>query len=367
MTPAPPPSATDDNTRAREAAAWFARLRADDVSGADRAGFEAWLNADVEHRRAYSKLERLWSQAGSFAEDPRLAEAVRKTRAAVAPSPVVAAAPARRRRSARWLAVAASLAVVAVAAWWAQPWLMGNRTVTTAVGEQRSLVLADGSRVTVNTDSRLRIGYNERRRTVTLERGQAYFEVAKEHRPFEVVTRSGVVRALGTAFDVFSGRERFVVTVVEGSVVVSDADTEATHAADDTLAGTPAKPAGGQVLRARERLARATDTAIAAAAARPDAAATVAPVQIEAAPIERDMAWLRGKLIFDNEPLAAAVAEINRYTRKPIRIADPALASLRMSGVFRVGEVGDFVNAVSGYFSLRVDMAADGGYVLHSG
>jgi transmembrane sensor len=346
----------DASTASREAAAWFARLRADDVSGDDRAAFQQWLSASADHQQAYAGLERFWSQAGQFANDPALAAAVRETRAALHPAPV----PMRRRRhTSGWLAAAASIAVVTASVVWAYPWLMGNRTLTTAVGEQRAVVLADGSRVTLNTDSRLRIRYGDARRTLTLERGQAYFQVAKEHRPFEVVTRRGVVRALGTAFDVFSGDGRFVVTVVEGSVVVSDQPTEARHAPEDVMAGTPAKPSGGQVLRAREQLA-VTDTPTAPATAL----ASIA--KVEAAPVERSTAWLRGKLIFDNEPLAAAVAEINRYATRPIRIADPALQDLRLSGVFRVGEVGDFVNAVSSYFSLTIDVGADGGYVLRA-
>lgn len=330
----------------REAAAWFARLRADDVSEQDRTRFERWLAADPRNRLAFSGFERFWSTTGTYAAEREVAEV---TRGAIAESKRVEKSRligGMRRR--RYLALAASLLLAVGVVALLGVWPRFSNTYETAVGEQRSIVLDDGSRVTLNTNSEVRIAYSDKKRVVHLERGQAYFRVAKGKRPFEVEAKSGVVHAIGTAFDVYQIAGEVIVTVVEGTVVVADPTTVVKPSAH------PGKelPAG-RMLHASQRLEL------------PDGK-KVETVAVETAPVERSVSWLSGKLVFDNEPLASAVAEINRYSHKHVVIGDDTLQQLRMSGVFRVGDPDEFVDSVSRYFSLQVETDDRGRYVLYA-
>lgn len=350
--------ATDPVTR--EAAAWFARLRADDATEEDRARFRRWLEADPRHREAYTGFERFWSATGRYAADDAVAEQVRaaETEAVRAPPE----APRRRvpRRAMRAMQGAAAACVVAVSAvflW--QPIQEFRGIYGTALGEQRSIPLADGSRVMLNTDTRIRVAYSETARTVHLESGQAYFRVAKNPaRPFYVETGSGSVRAVGTEFEVYEHGGQVVVTVIEGSVAVSErragdgnaAAESAPPARTDGGPAAPAAPRAEKLLEAHERIALAPGRAL-------------RKVPVDPVPLKRSVAWTSGRLVFDDEPLADAVAEVNRYSRQRVLIGDARLRSLHISGVFRVGDTGDFVHTVSEYFSLRVE-ANDGDYVL---
>ena len=309
----------------RQAAAWFARLRADDVSSADRQAFETWLRADLEHRAAYESFERFWSGTGRYAGEAQIARVIKES--------------ARRPGRLTW-AVAASLAILAVAAAWLSPRLRDSAGVhQTEVGELHTIALQDDSRVTLNTDTRIRVDYADSHRRVWLERGQAYFKVAKdETRPFEVRTRNGVIHALGTEFDVYEQGETVLVTLVEGKVSIRQAG-----AAD---APTPSR--NDRILLPGEQ-----------ATLSPGKPATVEPV-----PAEGGIVWLEGKLVFDDEPLAYAVAQANRYSTRRIVLATAPLGNLRISGVFRAGETEEFAHAISSYFPVRAQREENGDYLL---
>jgi transmembrane sensor len=194
----------------------------------------------------------------------------------------------------------------------------------TAVGERLDATLPDGSRVTLNTDSRLRVAYDGRERRLVLERGQALFEVAHgQPRPFVVLAAGQRITATGTVFDVRLERDNQVrVTLVEGRVLVR-ADRPGTRV-------TTMQPS--EVL-----LATAT-------------AATVA----REPEVEHVVSWRNGMLIFENDSLAEAVAEMNRYVRRPIVLEDPGIGRIRVSGAFRTGETDAFIEALELSFPVRV-------------
>jgi transmembrane sensor len=312
----------------RQAAAWFSRLRAQDVRESERADFERWRLADPAHGLAYARFERLWSGAGEAAAEPAVVTAVQEAQTFAA-----------TRTRARSYAIAASVAVFALSAALATHFWLTRFTYDTGIGERRSVALEDGSHVTLNTDTRIRVDYSDLRRTVRLEHGQAYFEVAKDaRRPFEVVSGNNVVRAVGTAFDVYEHDGETVVTLVEGVVKTS-----------------MALPTGAVESVPVEHVVRAGQT-VALSKGR---ASSVVP-----AAVERSTAWLTGKLMFNDEPLYAAIDEANRYSKHKVRIGDDALRSLRISGVFRAGKPDELVTALVGYFSIRVREEDSGDYVL---
>jgi transmembrane sensor len=202
-------------------------------------------------------------------------------------------------------------------------------TYRTGVGEQRLLVLQDGSRVRLNTDSELRVRFRSGERRVILARGEGFFEAAHNPaRPFVVEADGARVRALGTKFDVRRDAATVRVTLLEGRVQVARAD----QAAGATL--TP-----NQQLTVTGR-------------------GVGAPVATDANEVS---SWTTGRLSFRNEPLDDALAEVNRYAAHKVSLDGPAtLGRQPVSGVFNVGDTPAFVAAVSTFFDLEATTASDG-------
>lgn len=287
----------------KEAAAWFARLRGDEVSAAERAAFAAWLDADVRHRREYETFEQLWDASARLRPQ----------------------APQRRRA----IRAAAGLACIAlVSGWLGWNWLDGR--MATGPGESKYLRLADGSELAIAPDTRLRVKFDSGSRRLELDEGQIAVTVAVDRqRPFEVAAGGGTVRDIGTRFEVDVGRERTRVTVAEGMVEI---DLPASGGAPRKVgAGETADFGGRDVSAAR-------------------------PVDAMAA-----LAWTRGQLVFDAASLADVVAALNRYRKTPVELADPSLANVRISGVFLIGDENVALQALESV--APVEFVADGSRV----
>ena len=296
---------------AEETAAVWALRHPLDAAG--RAELEAWLAQDRRHAGAL-----LRAQAGLSAIDRAVTG-----RAAidVALPPPPAAAPTRR-----WLlagAVGAMAAGIAgIVAW---PHLMVER-VTTARGEIRRLPLADGSVATIDTSSSLRVAMADDARRVALQKGQAWFQVAKDRkRPFVVDAGIAQVRAVGTAFSVRRTGSDVRVAVTEGRVAAWATDS----------GGTMTILEAGQYATFR------------AGAAAPE-------IATEPAAIERSLAWRSGEISLENETLGSAVEQFNRYNRQQLVIADPDLASARLVGLFQVDRPADFAATLSASLDVAV-------------
>jgi len=211
-------------------------------------------------------------------------------------------APVPRRRVGWWLALAATAAIAATA------WLLHSSALSppqlsyaTAVGEQRSVKLTDGSVVTLNTDSRVELRFSAQAREIQLSKGEAVFVAQHDAaRPFAVVTDTARVVALGTEFNVYQHHDSTRVTVIEGAVLVS-----ATRGVKVRLsAGEAAEIRASQILKTKQ------------------------------AAVQRDLAWRTRKLVFSDRTLAEAVEEFNRYNKLPIRVEGIALGRRSISGVF---------------------------------
>jgi len=308
---------------AMEADRWLARLHAPDCSPEDRRQFQDWLARHPTHWQAYNQAEHLWS-AAAHARDPDM--------------DAMADALLERARQRRWRAPrrmrmmgwAASVLVGVGVAWgglqsgWFAP---GPTAVTysTAIGELRAFTLEDGSVVTLNTDTVVRVSMARRSRTLVLEHGQAQFKVAPDpHRPFTVETALTQVTALGTVFQVRQTKASTEVSLLEGHVEVR-----------------PAKAGQGlrQDLQPGDRLQ-----------ARAGGAWQRGRVDVEAA-----QAWLSGRLLFDGIPLRQAVEEFNRYSRRQLRLDDPAIGDIPIQGVFDAGDTDAIVLALQYAYPLRAD------------
>lgn len=287
-----------------EAAAWLAKLYGPERSAALEDDFRSWLGADPEHAAAFEHMTEIWDHLGSVSVGglPRLAVNV------------------QRRSSGRrsFVAVAATCALAAIV--FAAGWLLRPETVTTKIGEQRIVTLEDGTRVALNSDTELDVSLEPERRNVRLRHGEAFFEVAHDaSRPFTVRAGDRVVTALGTSFAVRYDDSGTAVTLIEGVVSVS-----APNAA-------PVKLQPGQRLAAAANTTPRIDTGSADAA----------------------VAWRRGEIILDETSLRAAVAEMNRYERRPLKIDDD-IAQLPVSGIYRTGDARGFAAAVAAVYDLGV-------------
>lgn len=307
-----------------EAAAWLTRLQESERTVATEAAFKEWLSADPAHARAFTRINDVWELIPG----------------ALAPMQQLRLQPARRRHRMRerrtpWLAAAACALVVLTAAGIVHMFRPVDRTYQTAVGEQRTVVLDDLTRVTLDTNTRLVVEYRRSERRVVFEHGEALFHVTTNpHRPFVVQTGDEQVVDLGTVFDVRRDPQRVAVTLLEGKVWVG------------AQAAAPGQSALSTVLAPGERLVIRADGSH--AFDRPD--------------IEAAMAWRRGQIYFDDTTLPDAIAELNRYGGEQIRIANPALAQLHVSGVFSVHDPAQFATAVASLHDLR--LVRDGGTLV---
>lgn len=316
-------SGLPDEDLVEVATTWFVRMRSEPVSDQDRRGFEAWLDRDPTHGVAYAEAEALWGEIGEM-PDPR-GETGGTPR--IANDPVRRDSGRRRRISGIGRALAASIVLAAALGFWstdAYDTLRADHV--TAVGEVRTIALADGSVVQLNTDTAIGIDFSAGHRRVDLYRGEAFFTVAKdESRPFDVVAGNGVSRAVGTAFDVHDAKGMVTVALEEGLVRVS-------------RAVAPAPNAAGILLRAGETIRYGRSGEI-DAPGKGDPAA---------------LAWRQGKLVFADRPLREVVAEIGRYRAGTIVILAPLLADARFTGVVNLRDTDQALAAIQG--SLGIDV-----------
>jgi transmembrane sensor len=305
-----------------EAARWFARLGRRAVTTESLRAFRDWRR-DPRNAEAYREVETAWTKAGGLAHDAEIRAA---TEAALARRPLRARLRALLQDHPVGAGLAGgglALALGALAVLAALP-----ATYATGVGEQRLVVLKDGSRVRLNTDTRVAVRFAGGERRLTLRRGEAFFEVAHDPaRPFLVDAGAADVRALGTRFDVRREPGAVQVVLVEGSVRVRR---------DDSADAWTLKPSQQLTVRKGDgaRLAEA------------DAG--------------RATSWTSGRLVFRDTPLGEAVAEVNRYAPRKVVLADPALAAAPVSGVFDTGDTAAFVAAATSLFDLTAEAGADG-------
>jgi transmembrane sensor len=242
----------------------------------------------------------------------------------------------RRRPVLLWAAgLAASVIAAACVGWWLT--LSPSEEFQTKVGEQRSALLADGSRITLNTASKIEVRLQADHRVVRLLQGEVLFEVAHDaQRPFEVQAGNVVVRAVGTQFDIDQRATRTAVTVVEGRVAMI--------AADSRTGNLPVLSAGDRVvvhsggpgaLEHNVNLAEAT-------------------------------AWTQHQLVFHHRPLGEVADEFNRYNVGRIEIRNPSLRKQEVTGTFRSNDVASFVAVLAGIPGVHVIYDGIGGYVVTS-
>ncbi|MBY8824913.1 FecR family protein [Sphingomonas colocasiae] len=341
-------SETSNETPHVIAAKWALRHEDGPLRAEEQHAFEQWIAADATHALAWEDVNWALDAPARHAASPELLD-IR--------SAALTARAVEPRRSPRYLAVLASVAAATIIALLASPLVPDNPTpggqmgaspeqngavYRTAIGERSSITLPDGSVVTLDTDSELHVDFNGHRRGLNLVRGQALFEVAKATRPFVVNARGRMITALGTRFNVRIDGPKVRVALLHGLVRVDAAMQPTGKGKSARMPET--------VMRAGE-IMEASDTRQSVA---------VAPN------VEQAASWKTGQLVFNDTPLASAVAEINRYTVQPIAIADVAVENYRISGVFRSADPRQFAVSMTEILPVRVHFREDGTAVLRA-
>jgi transmembrane sensor len=306
-----------------EASDWIVKNREGDLDAIAKRRFDDWLRESPQHVRAYLEVSSIWEGVSSLDPNRNVGaeELIARARAqdSVVPYPrpsAPRASLARVARRGRWYALAASIALATLGAWFYSE----RNTYSTAVGEQRSIVLTDGSTIELNSRSRVRVRYSNEERGVDLLNGQALFEVAKNPaRPFVVHSDATLVKAVGTQFDVYRKPAGTMVTVVEGRVAVMP-EPEALR---DARSGSNEERNNPQPLSVL--VSAGEQLLVTQATVTPPKRANVAAAT----------AWTRRNLVFESSSLSEVAEEFNRYNSRPLVIDNPAaLADFHVSGVF---------------------------------
>lgn len=304
------------------AAHWLARRQEPQWSSADQAALDAWLQESTLHEVAFLRLEYGWNKVDRLTvlrKPPVPRQEIEGARPA--------SAPRGSRRSLAWLAAAAVL-VMSVALLYLYGDVFTRDLYATAIGGHEVVPLPDGSRIELNTDTRVRTSITADTRSVWLERGEAYFDVARDpSRPFVVYAGNRRVTVLGTKFSVRLDPDanRVQLAVAEGRVQFEQ--IRVSEPAPPTIAiGGEKVIAQGASLRVESRTVESVAT---------------------------DLSWRQGVLMFDHTTLAEAAEEFNRYNRKRL-VVDSAAAQIRIGGSFEAANVDGFVRLLHDTFGLTV-------------
>lgn len=293
-----------------QAAHWLQRRQFWDWSPSDEADFDAWLTQSTAHEVAYIRLMSGYSRTERLValRVPRMDQGML----------------GRLFRIAAVVAVVAALGSTVLL--YPSP---KEVTYATPVGGRQTIMLTDGSRIDLNTDSVLRIGANARR--VWLDRGEAYFQIKHDAaRPFIVNVASRRVVDLGTKFLVRSKEDRFNVILVEGRARV---DSNGDSAPQSVILAP-----GDEVIATAHEITKVRRT----------------PQDLG-----NELGWRRGVIIFQHTTLAEAVAEFNRYNPTKIVIGSNAVAALRIDGTFPSDNSDSFVEIAQDILHLRVERRGD--------
>jgi transmembrane sensor len=335
------------------AAAWIARRDRGNLSPAEEADLTQWLQASTANRVAFIRLEAAWRQAnrlkvlapgvspgampapGEWRQSPFFARRPCETASGASPdsSDERVTHPRPRQRMA-WqvfsgLAASVLLAVLVISQ---QSRPLQDASFRTQTGDFASVPMVDGSKVALDTNSEIHVAVSKTERRVRLERGEAYFEVAKDaERPFIVNVGDLSVVAVGTRFSVRRETDEFRVVVTEGRVQVAKADAGRDAPIAQLSAGSIAYTHGDGVLVRQQPLAQ----------------------------LEELLSWRTGFVVFRGTTLAEAVAEFNRYSTRQMQIEDPVIAAIRISGRFRATNGDAFARLLENGFAIQADVSKE--------
>jgi transmembrane sensor len=332
--------------RDEEAADWCLRLFQAPLSPAEQKEFDAWI-ASPKNIHAFEDAIAIWQSAEAVAEKPEFlhirAEALESY---------------RRANSRRWsrpllsnwyvrAGMAAAILLLVMTGWIMLRDPM--QLYQTGVGERRIAMLTDGSRLSLDADTKVEVRLRDDGRELRLLSGRAKFDVAHDAlRPFRVIAGNKMVVATGTSFSVELLRRQVHVLLYEGHVEVLESPADATKRF--------AKFSGNVSVRERPKpmqTSPAVDQSLVPGRELITPLATQSAIVVTA-DLPLSLLWESGQLSFEDEALPSAVERMNRYARQKLVIADKKTASLRVNGVFIAGDTGAFVEGLKALYPIQV-------------
>ena len=313
----------DSESVEEAAAAWLERRDRGAWTQQDQTDLDDWLAMSPTHMVAYWRLDSAWGYADRLAALGNSSSYENE-----------AAVPGRKSTLRKWIGAVAVIAFASVAGIAGAIYELRTKEVTysTAVGGHKIIMLADGSRIELDTDTVLRTAVSSDRRIAWLDRGEAFFQIVHDaSRPFIVFAGTRRVTDLGTSFVIRRDTERLEVAVVDGRVWF-DAANGHTSSNDHVQS----------VLLAQG------DTAVAAQGA-------LSIVKKPAQQLLSELGWRHGALIFKNTPLADAAAEFNRYNRQQLVVTDRSAGRMLIGATFRTNDVELFARVTRAVLGLRVE------------
>ena len=310
-----------------QASFWVLRLHADDCTAAERREFQAWLAKAPTHLQAYQKAEGLWQSFSLANQHPAQQIAFARDQLRQARQQQHHRQQIRSGR----LAAAALLLATGIAPFgW--NWLQ-TETYSTVKGQRAEITLSDGSHVELNTDSQVRVNYAGQTRQVSLDRGEALFTVAHNpEKPFEVIAAAGRIRDIGTRFNVNQWRGETIVSVLEGEVAVSTGSSSITQ---NLLPGQQIHYDNSGSISALAEFDHKTITA-----------------------------WRDGLLVFKKASLSEVLDQLSRYHGIELKISDPKLRDLKVSGDFPSNDLNRALDVITTALPIKANRDNPGLIVL---
>jgi len=359
-----------------QASVWLAKLDGDKPSDALLLEFKYWVNQDESHYAAFKKVSAAWGDLNILTRLPLLIE----ERAQQQVQKKVKSKLVNKARLPLWLngswsgfgglAVAASLVFAVFVSLQLGPFKAAPTVYWTAIGEQKTITLADNTVVQLNTNSRIQVDYSQAVRAIYLHQGEAHFDVeSNAQRPFEVYVGTGRVRAIGTAFSVRLNDNDIGVVVTEGVVEIAPEIAPEMHSYNNALSTTLQTSNGADSSIAQSSIVQSTIVsgvndlqqlaqlqrveAGSAAVFNQQAVTLIEPLDETA--LQRSQAWQQGLLMFSGEPLEEVVSQLSRYTDLKIVIQSERARHLRIGGQFQIGDTQAVFTALEKGFGLKAN------------
>jgi len=324
-----------------EARKWLIRMDSGEpLTEAEKDTWMEWLGRSPLHREEFTRLTQFWNEANILAQlkGDGIGPGERVRKRALPASYVP-----------RILMAASAVLASTILGWWGLRQSGGTvtRTYETDVGQQKTVLLSDGSSIQLNTDTQVEVVYSPKSRKIRLTRGEALFAAAPDpNRVFEVHIAEGVVRAVGTAFDVYVEGQKVEVIVTSGLVEVLDGKTT-----PETTASAAGRTAENFTHSGQLRAGEVADFY--------SGSGLMKVRQLAEPELQRRLAWRGGYLEFSGEALSEVVTVFNRYSTVKLEIGDPELASIAIGGRFQIGSLDAAVGLLSKTFGFRARRVGD--------
>ncbi|NQZ80737.1 MAG: FecR domain-containing protein [Colwellia sp.] len=317
------------NTIDDQASIWLVRLDDGNLSAQSKKELKTWMLADERHQIALKAMADIWHDMDEILVMVNDEESSKNVSLWPMLTPIFKPAM-----------LAASISFLALFIWLVMPLNVERNSYVTSIGQQLDATFDDGSIIHLNTNSHIETEFSDEKRIIKLIKGEALFEVAHDpNRPFIVYAGDRLVQAIGTKFVVHLKTGNIQVTVTDGKVKMSKVAPNTKLADIKALDNTTIQIDDVYITKGEKVLISSNQ----------------APqlTHVKAESIKRELSWLNGKLIFDNEELFDVIEEVNRYIELDIVLKDPSLHKIRISGRFDVGDSEALIEALELSFNLK--------------